>query len=220
MAGKEEVLKKLEEGVVNFDKEACKSAAEEVLKAGLSPFEAISKGLCEGMKRVGELWNKMELFLPEVLAAASAFYAGLNILRPKIAESESKQYFATACFGTIFGDIHSVGKDVAMPVFQGEGFNCIDLGVDCSPEKYIEAIKKYKPQMVGLGTYMSETFFHVNDTVDAIKKAGLRDKVLIISGGPAANFKKAVEMGADGAFRDAWEAVKEVKKMLKEKKLV
>lgn len=220
MAGREEVLKKLEQGVVNFDEDASKAAAEEALEAGLSPFEAMSKGLCEGMKRVGEMWNRMELFLPEVLAAASAFYAGLNVLKPKMTESETKEYFATACFGTIFGDIHSVGKDVAMPVFQGEGFNCIDLGVDCPPEKYIEAIKKYKPQMVGLGTYMSETFFHVSDTVDAIKKAGLRDKVLIIAGGPASDFRKAVEMGADGAFRDAWEAAKEVKKMLKEKKLV
>jgi len=220
MAGREEVLKKLEQGVVNFDEDASKAAAEEALEAGLSPFEAMSKGLCEGMKRVGEMWNRMELFLPEVLAAASAFYAGLNVLKPKMVESDTKEFFATAVFGTIFGDIHSVGKDVAMPVFQGEGFNCIDLGVDCPPEKYIEAIKKYNSQMVGLGTYMSETFFHVNDTVDAIKKAGLRDKVLIIAGGPAADFRKAVEMGADGAFRDAWEAAKEVKKMLKEKKLV
>jgi methanogenic corrinoid protein MtbC1 len=220
MAGREEVLKKLEQGVVNFDEDASKAAAEEALEAGLSPFEAMSKGLCEGMKRVGEMWNRMELFLPEVLAAASAFYAGLNVLKPKMAESDTKEFFATAVFGTIFGDIHSVGKDVAMPVFQGEGFNCIDLGVDCPPEKYIEAIKKYKPQMVGLGTYMSETFFHVTDTVEAIKKAGLRDKVLIVSGGPASDFRKAVEMGADGAFRDAWEAAKEVKKMLKEKKLV
>lgn len=217
---KEEILEKLKQAVVNMDPDGAKTAAQEADKAGVEPFEAISKGLSMGVKEIGELWNKMEIFYPEVMAAVDAYYAGLNVLKPKITPKESEKYFATAVFGTIYGDIHSVGKDVVIPVFQGEDFNVIDLGVDVSAEKYVQAIKENGAQMVGLGTYMSETFLHVDQVIKEFEKAGIRDQVLVVCGGPAVDSEVAKRMGADEAYRNAWEAVQDVKRLLKERQLV
>lgn len=213
---KQEILESLAQAVVDMDRAKAQKAAQQALDAQIPPFEAISKGLSTGMKRIGELWNAMEIFLPEVMAAVNAYYAGLAVIKPHI-PIDASQYVGTAVFGTIYGDIHSVGKDVVVPVFQGEDFNVIDLGIDVPPEKYIEAIIQYNPDVVGLGTYMSETFLHANDVIDAFKEAGVRDRVIILCGGPAADDEAARKMGADGAFRDAWDAVAWAKKAVAER---
>ena len=216
---KQEILQRLMQAVIDMDKAKSRLVAEEALKEGIQPFEAISKGLSLGMKRVGEMWNAMEVFLPEVMASVQAFYAGLEVFRPHLSkEGDRDQYIGTAIFGTIFGDIHSVGKDVVIPVYQAEDFNVIDLGIDVSPEKYVDAIKQYNPDIVGLGTYMSETFMHVVDVTEALKKAGVRDHVMVLCGGPSADDEGARRMGADAGFRDAWEAVDWTKQALSERR--
>jgi 5-methyltetrahydrofolate--homocysteine methyltransferase len=210
----ESLKKKLAEAVVSFQRTEVQKAAEEALAAGMHPFDII-KGLSEGMREIGRLWNAMEIFLPEVMAAADAYYAGLNLVKPRIAVGESGDYLATIIFGTIYGDIHSVGKDVAIPVFQAENFNVVDLGVDVSPQQYIDAVKEHKAQIVGLGTYMSETFMHVGEVVKAFAEAGIRDNILVICGGPATDPLAAQRMGADDAFNDAWVAVARTKELIK-----
>jgi methanogenic corrinoid protein MtbC1 len=204
----EELLERLANSVVTMDRVAAKEAAVAALDEGVPPFEAISKGLSMGMKRVGDLWNRMEIFLPEVMAAVDAYYGGIDVIKPHLSAQAGREFVATAVFGTIWGDVHSVGKDVVVPVFQGEDFNVIDLGINVPTEKYIEAVKDHGAQILGLGTYMSETFLHAREVIKEIEKAGLRDQVIILCGGPAADDGIAKEMGADGAFRDAWEAVK------------
>lgn len=215
----EELLKRLIDSVVEMNAQAAREAAHESLAAGLPAFEAISKGLSRGMKRIGELWNDMEIFMPEVMAAVQAYYAGLEVLRPHIGAQEGKNYVATAVFGTIYGDVHAVGKDVVIPVFQGEDFNVIDLGIDVSAETYVQAVKEHGAHLLGLGTYMSETFLHAREVIEEVKKAGIREQVIILCGGPAADAGVAREMGADGAFRDAWEAVKWAKEAIGDRKL-
>ncbi|MCL5957835.1 MAG: cobalamin-dependent protein [Chloroflexi bacterium] len=212
---RDELLSKLADSVVEMKADAARTTANEALEAGVPAFEAISKGLSLGMKRVGELWNQMEIFMPEVMAAVDAYYAGLEVLKPHISVQETRNYIATAVFGTIYGDVHSVGKDVVIPVFQGEDFNVIDLGINVPAEKYVEAVKEYGAQILGLGTYMSETFLHAREVIEEVKKAGIRDQVLILCGGPAADAEIAREMGADGAFRDAWEAVSWAKEAIR-----
>jgi methanogenic corrinoid protein MtbC1 len=208
---------KVSDAVLTFQMPDVEAAAKEALAAGLHPFEII-KALSQGMREIGRLWNEMEIFMPEVMAAADAYYAGLNVVKPNIPSGESDDYVGTILFGTIYGDIHSVGKDVALPVFQAENFNAIDLGVDVSAKRYIEAIKEYKADIVGLGTYMSETFLHVGDVVQELIDAGVRDDVIVICGGPAADSNMARKMGADDAFTDAWVAVERAKELLKEKR--
>jgi 5-methyltetrahydrofolate--homocysteine methyltransferase len=126
-------------------------------------------------------------------------------------DSASRAFLASIVMDTIFGDIHTVGKDVAIPVFESAGFNAIDLGIDVSPDKFVKAAIENKAELVGLGTYMSETFFHVPEVVDAFKKAGIRDRVKIICGGPAVDPETARKLGADDASSDAWEAVEKMK---------
>jgi len=213
----EEILMMLKEAVIGMDADGARKAAEEALKAGLDPADAIVKGLSEGMRIVGQRFGKMEIFLSEVLTSADAYYAALNILRPKMSDEKARSTFtATLVMGTIFGDIHTVGKDVAIPVFESAGFNVIDLGTDVPPEKFVEAVIQSGAELVGLGTYMSETFFHVPEVVEAFKRAGIRKKVKMICGGPAVDSETARKLGADDASSDAWEAVEKMNKLLKE----
>jgi len=213
----QKILSRLKQAVIDMDSKEARVAAEEALKVGIDPADAIVKGLSEGMKVVGERFGRMEIFLSEVLASADSYYSALEILRPKMGkDSASRAFLATIVMGTIFGDIHTVGKDVAIPVFESAGFNVIDLGIDVSPDKFVKAAIENKAELVGLGTYMSETFFHVPEVVDAFKKAGIRDRVKIICGGPAVDPETARKLGADDASSDAWEAVEKMKKLLKE----
>ena len=213
---KEEVLKRLAEAVVSLKLKEAEAAAKEALEAGVDPVEAVRRGLSEGMRIVGEKFNSMEYFIPEVLLAADAYRAGLNVLKEKFSREALGRFMATIVIGTIYGDIHSIGKDVAIPVFQAAGFNVVDLGVDVSPERFVEAVKEYRAEVVGIGTYMSETFFHTPSVIEALKKAGLRDKVKVICGGPAVDPRTARRLGADDASSDAWEAVEKIKKLLSE----
>lgn len=219
MSGRQEdTLSKLTDAVISLDAGAAKNAAEEAIKANLDPADSI-RALAKGMRRIGEKWNKLEVFMPEVLVAADAFYAGMEVIESTLETKKSKQlYTGTMIIGTIFGDVHTVGKDVAKAVFAAEiGLEVVDLGVEASSEKYVEAIKEYDANVVGIGTYMSETFYNTPKVVEALKDAGLRDKVVVVCGGPAVNCKKAIEFGADGAWDDAWTAVDEIKRLMKEK---
>jgi 5-methyltetrahydrofolate--homocysteine methyltransferase len=209
-----ELLKQLSEAVVTMDIEEVKAKCEEAIAAGVPAPVVIRDGLSAGMRQVGEMWNRMEVYMPEVMGSVDAYYAGLDLMKKQVTGDQQISYVGTIVMGTIWGDIHSVGKDVAGPVFEGAEFKVIDLGLDVSPERYIEAIKEYKPDIVGLGTYMSETFLHVKDTVDAFVKAGVRDQVYIVCGGPAVDSEVAKKMGADEAYDDAWVAVAGMKELI------
>jgi methanogenic corrinoid protein MtbC1 len=218
MVDKQQLLDQLAQAVVDMDVEAVEAKSKEAIEAGIPAFEAITVGLSAGMKRVGEMWGRMEIFMPEVMGSVDTYYAGMKLLKPQIKASEKAEYEATIVMGTIWGDIHSVGKDVATPVFEGENFRVIDLGLDVPVEKYVEAVKEYRPEFVGLGTYMSETFLHVTDLVEEFKQKGIRDDVIIVCGGPAVDSEFAKKMGADDAWNDAWEAIAGMKQLLKQKR--
>ena len=214
----EQILERLTDAIVSLDAGSAKSTAEEAVKAKLDPREAI-RALAKGMRTIGEKWNRLEVFLPEVLVAADAFCSGMEVLEPTLEAKKDRQFYpATMVLGTIFGDVHTVGKDVAKAVFAAEiGLRVVDLGVEVPSEKFIDAVKEYGANIVGLGTYMSETFYNTPKVIDALKRGGLRDKVIVVCGGPAVSNSKALELGADGAWDDAWVAVAEIRKLMKDK---
>jgi len=214
----EEIISKLTNSIVDLNSEAAKKAAKEAKAANVDLAAAI-RALARGMRTIGEKWNKMEVFLPEVLVAADAFYAGMEVLGPALEAKKGERLFSgTMVIGTIFGDVHTVGKDVAKAVFAAEiGLRVIDLGIEVPENKFVEAVKEYDANIVGVGTYMSETFFNTPKVLDALKNAGLRERVIVVCGGPAVDFKKAIEFEADGAWDDAWVAVDGIKKLMKEK---
>lgn len=211
-----EILDRLAEAVVHLDSNATARLAQEALDAGLSPYEIIAEGLSKGMRTVGEQFKRNEVYIPEVLVACDAYYAGLNVVRPHIDRAERGKFLGTMVIGTIYGDVHTVGKDVAVPIFEAAGLNVIDLGIGVPAEGFVNAVKEHDAQIVGLGTYMTSSFMHTKHVVDALREAGLRDRVKVICGGPSVNAEAARRMGADDASDDAWEAVEKIKALLRQ----
>ena len=212
-----QALERLSALVLEMDVDGVAKAVEDCLGAGLPPPRILSEGLSAGMRMVGEKFKAGEIYMPEVLVSCDVYYRGLEILRPLIA-AESAGNRGKLILGTIHGDIHTVGKDVAVPVFQAAGYEVVDLGVDVPDKGFVEAIRAHNPNIVGLGTYMTSTFMHAQETVRVIAEAGLRERVKIICGGPAVASTAAKRMGADDASDDAWEAVGKLDRLMGELK--
>ena len=209
-----EMLAKLAGAVENLESKNVKPLVQQALASGMRPSEILTNGLSEGMRRVGKAFNTGDMFMPEVLVACDVYFSGLEVVRPLLLAGGDDSVIGTMVLGNIYGDIHTVGKNVAAPVFEANGIRVIDIGISATDEAFVEAIRKHKPQIVGFGTYMTSTFMHTKETVAAIEKAGLRDQVKIICGGPAVDADAARRMGADDASDDAWLAVKKIKRLL------
>lgn len=209
-----EILKQLSAAVLNLDLKGVVPLVQSALDAGLAPAKVLTEGLSQGMREVGKQFNTGDMFMPEVLVACDVYFAGLGLVRPLLASAMEAHNLGTIIMGNIYGDVHTVGKQVAMPVFEASGLRVIDLGEDLNDEAFVEGIRKHKPQVVGLGTYMTSTFMHTKQTIEAITKAGLRDQVKIICGGPAVDADAARRMGADDASDDAWKGVEKIKRLL------
>jgi methanogenic corrinoid protein MtbC1 len=166
-----EVLTPLAAAVEQLDAAAVRKLIEQGLHAGLTPQRLLAEGLSAGMRSVGRKFNEGEMFMPEVLVACDVYFSGLAIVKPLIGDG-GDQHFATMVLGNIHGDVHTVGKNVAMPVFEANGIRVIDLGEDQPDEAFVEAIRRHKPDVVGFGTYMTSTFMHTKETVAAIARAG------------------------------------------------
>jgi len=214
--GEPELLEALAASVNDLEASGTVRLAKEALAAGIAPYRIISEGLSQGMKRIGERFKCAEVFIPEVLVACDVYYAGLAVVKPHLRADEREQYIAKMVVGTIYGDIHTVGKDVAVPVFEAAGFDVVDLGAAVPDGKFVEAVREHQPQLVGLGTYMTSTFMHTRETVRALTDAGLRDNVKIICGGPAVDVEVARRMGADDASDNAWDAVERMKRLVED----
>jgi 5-methyltetrahydrofolate--homocysteine methyltransferase len=212
----EDLLEGLAQAVIQLDRKKAETLTQQALQAGLRPSQILAEGLSRGMQTVGEKFQCAEMFIPEVMVACDVYYAALELVRPHFDAEDRARSLGTMIIGTIYGDIHTVGKDVAIPIFQAAGFHVIDLGVGVPAEQFVEAIRRYQPQLVGLGTYMTSTFMHTREVVRAIAEAGLRDQVKIICGGPSVDARAARQMGADDASDNAWEAVGKMKALVEQ----
>ncbi|RIK76932.1 MAG: cobalamin-binding protein [Planctomycetota bacterium] len=207
MNDESDLLATIAQGVVHLDVAVVRTSVESAVREGISPFRIVAEGLSQGMRTVGALFRDGELFMPEVLVACDTYYAGLQLVQPLIEKDNGRIAKGKIVLGTIHGDIHTVGKDVAIPVFRAAGFDVVDLGTDVADEAFVEAVRQHQPDIVGLGTYMTSTFMHTNQTVEALERAGLRGQVKVICGGPAVDVRAALKLGADGATDNAWEGV-------------
>ncbi len=209
-------LERLAQLVLGLDAEATARAVEDCLRASVAPMRVLTQGLSAGMRLVGEKFKNGEIYMPEVLVACDVYYRSLALIRPYITTSDLQAGRGKVILGTIHGDIHTVGKDVAIPVFQAAGYEVVDLGINVPDGRFVEAIREHRPHIVGLGTYMTSTFMHTGETVRKITEAGLRSQVKIICGGPAVDAAAARRMGADDASDDAWEAVEKMDRLMGE----
>jgi 5-methyltetrahydrofolate--homocysteine methyltransferase len=182
-----------------------KELVKDAINEGVSPGDILEKGMIAGMTVVGERFKKNEIYVPEVLIAARAMHAGMDELKPLLADSgiEPRGEFA---IGTVKGDLHDIGKNLVMMMMEGAGFRVTDLGVDVTPEKFVQAVKD-GVQIIGMSALLTTTMPSMKATIDAIKASGLRDSIKIMVGGAPLTQTYADEIGADGYAPDAASAV-------------
>ena len=215
MSVKEELLSRLKEAVVNGDPDEVSKLCRKVIEVGIDPLETIEKALVVAIRELGDKWIRGEAFIADLVAAADAMKVGLSILKNEIVKRGKRvKYIGRVVIGTVEGDIHDIGKTIVATLWETAGFEVIDLGVDVSPQKFVEAIKQYNPDIVGMSALMTTTMIKQKETIEAIKAAGLRDKVKIVIGGAPTTEEWAREIGADGWAPDAISSVELVKKLL------
>jgi len=190
--------------------------AEEVqvmLARGHEPYAILTNGLVAGMDIVGADFRDGILFVPEVLMAAKAMKAGMAILRPLLAETGAER-IGTMVVGTVKGDIHDIGKNLVAMMMEGAGFEVIDLGVNNSVEKFLAAIEKHKPDILGMSALLTTTMPYMRVVIEALKEAGIRQDLIVLVGGAPLNQAFAEEIGADAYCRDAAVGVETAKKFM------
>ena len=206
-------LKKIADNLIKGKAPEVKQLVQKAIDEGEDVEKVLNEGLVAGMSVVGEKFKKNEFYIPEVLIAARAMKAGMGILRPILAEKNIKGV-GTVVLGTVRGDLHDIGKNLVAMMWEGAGFEIIDLGVDVSPEKFIETAKEKKADLVGLSALLTTTMPSMKDVVKAVGDSGLKDKIKVIIGGAPLTQSYADEIGADGYAPDAASAVDEVKELL------
>jgi 5-methyltetrahydrofolate--homocysteine methyltransferase len=190
-----------------------KELTKKTLNSGESGETVLKKGLIAAMELVGIKFKNGDLFIPEVLMAARAMHAGMAILKPILSQSEGIMA-GKVIIGTVKGDLHDIGKNLVIMMLEGGGFEVVDLGIDVSPEKFLEAIRIHKPQIVGMSALLTTTMMEMKNTIQAIEKAGLKSRVKAIVGGAPVTEKFARDIGADGYAPDAASAVEVAKRMV------
>jgi 5-methyltetrahydrofolate--homocysteine methyltransferase len=179
---------------------------QKALDEGLTADEILNGGLVVGMDKVGMDFKNGDLFVPEVLIAARAMHAGMDILRPLLAESDVPSA-GKVIVGTVAGDLHDIGKNLVAMMLEGGGFEVIDMGIDAAPQKFVEVVKAEQPDLVGMSTLLTTTMPSMQKTIDALVEAGVRDSVKVMIGGAPVTQGYADEIGADGYAPDAASAV-------------
>ncbi len=211
MATKEEILEKLKNGVVEYDEESVKEAAQQGLDDGHVPLELIMDGLAAGMEIVGDLYDRNEYFVPEVLMCADALYAGLAILRPHVPKQEAGLN-AQVVIGSIQGDVHDIGKNLVKMMFDVAGWDVHDLGRDVPLEKFVEEQMRTDSEVVAMSAMMTTTMLGMKKVIKMIKEKN--PNVAIMLGGAPVTKDVANLFGADGYAESAGNAVSEGIKMI------
>jgi corrinoid protein of di/trimethylamine methyltransferase len=214
---KEVVIEKLHGGVIACNEKMVIEAVHEVVKKGLDPVEAIEKGISAGMRAMGDRFDKMEVFLPELMIAADIVEAGLDILFPEI-QKEKLPMKGKVVLGTIKGDIHSIGKDIVGAMLRAYGFDVYDLGADVPVSKFCEEAKKVGADIIAISALMSSTIGGQKDAIDFLEEMGERRRFIVMVGGGAASPEWAERIGADGYAKTAAEAAKHALDLIKEKR--
>ncbi|MEM4854756.1 MAG: corrinoid protein [Thermosphaera sp.] len=206
---------KLKEAIINGDKDAATSLAREALELGLDPIKIANEVLVPAILEIGERWVRGEAFIVDIILAADAMKAALDVLKPEIVKRGGEvRRLGRVVIGTVEGDIHDIGKNIVATMLEASGFEVIDLGVDVPPAGFVDAVRRYNPDVVGMSALLTSTMVKQKETIEALKAAGLRNKVKVIIGGAPTSEEWAKEIGADGWAPDAISAIDLVKKLL------
>jgi methylmalonyl-CoA mutase cobalamin-binding domain/chain len=211
---RDELLGELYDRTLTGNAPAVLDLTNQGLGQGLGPETLLYEALIPALEEVGARFERGDFFVPEMLIAGKAMAGALDILRPLLAETGAEA-IGTVVMGTVKGDVHDIGKNLVNIMFEGAGFQVIDLGVQVAPEKFVEAIKQHKPDIVGFSAFLTTTMPMFKANINALTKAGLRDQVIVMVGGAPVTQEYADVVGADGYAADASAAVVKAKELLR-----
>jgi 5-methyltetrahydrofolate--homocysteine methyltransferase len=208
-----ELYERIAKNLYNGEEDEVAELVQKALDGGHNPGEVLSNGLIAGMDEVGRDFKAGDLFVPEVLIAARAMHAGMNILRPLLAESDAASA-GKYVIGTVKGDLHDIGKNLVKMMLEGAGFETIDLGTDVDSAAFVEAVREHKPSAIGMSALLTTTMVNMRTTIEALEEAGLRQSVKIMIGGAPVTAAFAEQIGADAYSPDAASAVDAARALL------
>ena len=206
-------LQPLYVAVLEGDAPTAKSVVQKALEEGADPQDLLSSYMIPAMDEVGRRFEANEYFVPELLIAARAMKGALEFIRPRLAETGAKPT-GKVVIGTVRGDLHDIGKNLVAAMLEGGGFEVIDLGVDVSPEKFVEAARDGGAQVIAMSALLTTTMPGMKQTVEAVEQAGLRGQVKVMVGGAPVTQRFAEEIGADGFSDNASGAVRAVRELV------
>jgi 5-methyltetrahydrofolate--homocysteine methyltransferase len=206
-------IESIYQAVLEGDAEEAAAQVQAGLDAGIAPSDILNKGCIAAMGEVGRLFEEGEMFVPEMLIAARAMQAGMTILKPHLAEGEITSA-GKVIVGTVAGDLHDIGKNLVGMMMEGAGFEIVDLGTDVSAEKFVNALREHKADIIGMSALLTTTMPSMTATIEALTEAGLRDQVKVLVGGAPVTQAFADEIGADGFAPDASSATRVAKRLL------
>jgi len=215
---KREIMEDLAMAIVDGDQDKARENAREVLHNQIDPLKAVEQGLSKGMATVGNRFEIGDAYLPELLMAANAFNAAMEILKPEI-EAQKKQVtkIGTVLIGTVKGDVHNIGKNIVATILETNGFEVVDIGVDNPSLKIVQEAGKAKADVIGLSSLMTTTMPGQKEVIETLQEMNLRDKYFVIVGGGPVSREWADEIGADGYGESAVQAVEIVKKLMSQR---
>src|SRR6266704_2462851 len=213
----EELLGQRYDETLTGNRPAVLELTNQGLAQGLGPETLLYEALIPSLEEVGARFERGDFFVPEMLIAGKAMAGALEILRPLLAETGAEQ-IGTVVMGTVKGDVHDIGKNLVNIMFEGAGFLVIDLGVQVSPEKFVDAVKAHKPDVVGFSAFLTTTMPMFKANINALQKAGIREKVIVMVGGAPVTQEYADAVGADGYASDASAAVVRAKQLISERR--
>jgi len=208
-----EILQKISEELQKGNFQEMPRLVEEALKANIPPSKILSDGLVAGMDIVGEKFRRDELFMPEVLISARAMQAAMDVLRPKLVETGAK-LAGKIVLGTVKGDLHDIGKNLVGMLMEGAGYQVIDLGIDVPSEKFVDAVKTNRPNILGLSALLTTTMPKMKEVIESLTEAGIREQVIVMVGGAPVTERFAQDIGADAYAPDAASAVEKVRELV------
>jgi corrinoid protein of di/trimethylamine methyltransferase len=206
-----DILEKLEKAVLDMDEDLARSSAHEVLSHKVNVVEAVNGGLIKAMKIVADKYDKEEIYLPQVLASANAFYAAFDILRPHMLAG-TKGGGKKVVIGVVEGDIHDIGKNLVKTMIEANGFDCIDMGRDVPIEDFVGKVVEVKPEFVAMSTLMTPTMKSMRRIMEGMAEEGVREGRKVLIGGGPVDQEFAEEIGADFYGDDESQAVAWLKK--------
>ncbi|HUV56024.1 MAG TPA: corrinoid protein [Dehalococcoidales bacterium] len=214
---KEELMGKLAKTIIDGDEQAAGAVAQEIIAAGIDPLEAISQGGRKGLDIVGERFQRLEAFLPELVQAGDAMKACMAVLKPHINQQQTTEISqGGVVIGTVKGDIHTIGKDLVATMLIASGFEVHDLGINVPVKRFIEESEKVQAKVIALSALLTQTSYYQKQVIDYLRDAGMRNRYYVVVGGAPISPEWATEAGADGYARTAVGATQLVKRLLTE----